>query len=82
MHIRIKGSKTDPFRKGRLIHIGIGQHPLCAIHALMTYLMFRGDAPGPLLLFQSSQPLSRFVLTAWALADHGLRQDSQQLLEP
>ena len=82
MHIRIKGSKTDPFRKGCLIHIGIGQHPLCAIHALMTYLMLRGDAPGPLFLFQSGQPLSRFVLTAWALADHGLRQDSQQLLEP
>jgi len=53
MRIKIKGSKTDPFRKGSLIHIGIGQHPLHAVHALMTYLVLRGDAPGPLFLFQS-----------------------------
>jgi len=63
MRIKIKGSKTDPFRKGCLIHIGVGRHPLCAVHALMTYLALRGDAPGPLFLFQSGQPLSRSVLT-------------------
>jgi len=65
MRIKIKGSKTDPFRKGCLIHIGVGRHPLCAVHALMTYLALRGDAPGPLFLFQSGQPLSRSVLTDW-----------------
>jgi len=65
MRIKIKGSKTDPFRKGSLIHIGIGQHPLHAVHALMTYLVLRGDAPGPLFLFQSGQPLSHSVLTDW-----------------
>ena len=31
----------------------------------MTYLVLRGDAPGPLFLFQSGQPLSRSVLTDW-----------------
>jgi len=65
MRIKIKGSKTDPFRKGCLIHIGVGRHPLCAVHALMTYLAFTGDAPGPLFLFQSGQPLSHSVLTDW-----------------
>lgn len=65
MRIKIKGSKTDPFRKGCFIHIGVGRPPLCAIHALMTFLTLRGDAPGPLFLFQSGQPLSRSVLTDW-----------------
>jgi len=65
MRIKIKGSKTDLFRKGCLIHIGVGRHPLCAVHALMTYLVLRGDAPGPLFLFQSGQPLSCSVLTDW-----------------
>jgi len=65
MRIKIKGSKTDPFQKGCLIHIGVSWHPLCAVHAVMTYLALRGDAPGPLFLFQSGQPLSRSVLTNW-----------------
>ena len=51
MCIWIKGSKTDPFRKGCFIHIGLGKYPLCAVHAMMTYLAARGDAPGPLFLF-------------------------------
>ena len=63
--MRIKGSKTDPFRKGCFIQIGVGRHPLCAVHALMAYLALRGDAPGPLFLFQNVQPLSRNILTDW-----------------
>ena len=48
MHVRIRGSKTDPFRKGCFIHIGVGRRPLCAVHAVMNYLALRGDAPGSL----------------------------------
>ena len=65
MRIRIKGSKTDPFRKGCFIHIGLGKYPLCAVHAMMTYLAARGDAPGPLFLFANGQPLTRTRLTDW-----------------
>ena len=65
MHIRIKGSKTDPFRKGCFIHIGLGKYPLCAVHAMMTYLAARGDAPGPLFLFVNGKPLTRSSLTDW-----------------
>ena len=32
IHVKIKASKTDPFRKGSDIHIGLGRHPLCAGH--------------------------------------------------
>ena len=65
MRVRIKGSKTDPFRKGCFIHIGVGRRPLCAVRAVMNYLALRGDAPGPLFLLQNGQPLSRNILTDW-----------------
>ena len=65
MRVRIKGSKTDPFRKGCFIHIGDGRCPLCAVRAVMNYLALRGDAPGPLFLLQNGQPLSHNILTDW-----------------
>ena len=65
MRIRIKGSKTDPFRKGCFIHIGLGKYPLCAVYAMMTYLAAREDAPGPLFLFANGQPLTRTRLMNW-----------------
>ena len=66
MCIRIKDSETDPCRKGCFIHIGAGRHPLRAVHASVSYLALRGDAPGPLFLFQNGQPaLSHNILTDW-----------------
>lgn len=39
LRIRLKASKTDPFRKGCLIHVSKGNPTLCAIHSLMAYLL-------------------------------------------
>ena len=66
MHFgHIKGSSTDPFYKCCSNHIGQGKYPLCAVHALLAYLVIRGDGPGPLFLCQSGQPLLRTLLTDW-----------------
>ena len=65
MCLRIKGLKTDPFRKGAFIHIGLGRPPLCTVQLVQSYLTCRGEVPGPLFLFQSGQPLSRALLTDW-----------------
>ncbi|CAH3170712.1 unnamed protein product [Porites evermanni] len=65
LRVRIKASKTDPFRQGCHIHIGLGRAPLCAVHALLAYLSIRGNAPGPLFLLANGQPLSRAILTDW-----------------
>ena len=65
LRVRIKASKTDPFRKGCFVHIGRGTLPLCAVHAVLAYLSLRGDSPGPLFLLQNGQPLSRTILTDW-----------------
>ena len=65
LRVRIKASKTDPFRKGCFIHIGRGNYPLCALQAVMAYLTVRGNGGGPLFLFQDGRPLSRATLTSW-----------------
>ena len=61
----IKASKTDPFRQGCHIHIGLGRAPLCAVQALLAYLSLRGNVPGPLFLLANGQPLSHLILTDW-----------------
>lgn len=65
LRIKIKASKTDPFRKGCHIYIGRGRPPLCAVQAVLNYLHIRGNTAGPLFLLQSGQPLSRVILTKW-----------------
>ena len=65
LRIRIKASKTDPFRRGCFVYIGKGDFPLCAIQSLAAYLSVRGDASGPLFLFQYGRPLSRATLSSW-----------------
>ena len=64
LRVRIKASKTDPFRKGCFIHIGKGCFPLCALQSVMAYLAVRGGSGGPLFLFQDGRPLSRAILTS------------------
>ena len=65
IRIRIKASKTDPFRQGCYVHVGLGKAPLCAVHAMLSYLALWGATPGPLFLLKSGQPLSRATLTKW-----------------
>ena len=48
LRVRIKTSKTDPFRKGCLVHIGRAKPPLCAVDTILAYPARRGNAPGPL----------------------------------
>ena len=64
LRVRIKASKTDPFRKGCFVHIGKGRFPLRALQAILAYLARRGNSGGPLFLFQDGRPLTRAVLTA------------------
>lgn len=65
LRVRIKASKTDPFRKGCSLHIGRAIYLLCAIQALAAYLAIRSNAGGPLFLFRDGRPLSRVLLTDW-----------------
>ena len=73
LRLRIKASKTDPFRKGIFLHIARGEFPLCAIRSLLAYLTLRGNAPGPLFLFRDRRPLTRALLTLWLPSSAGIQ---------
>ena len=61
VQVRIKQSKTDPFRKGVMVYLGSTGGELCPVAAVSAYLAVRGRAPGPFFVFEGGEPLSREV---------------------
>ena len=59
LQIRIKASKTDPFRQGCDIYLGRTHKPLCPVSALLAYMIRRGQSKGPLFKFADGKPLTR-----------------------
>ena len=59
MKVRIKASKTDPFRMGVDIFLGRTHKELCPVIAMLAYLLQRGSGPGPLFKFVDGKPLTR-----------------------
>ncbi len=49
--VRIKVSKTDPFREGVDVFLGRTEADLCPVTALLNYLCARGSSQGPLFVF-------------------------------
>ena len=62
LRVRIKASKTDPFRVGVDVVVGKVDGPLCPVSALLGYLLARGAGPGPLFRFEDGKPLTRMRL--------------------
>ena len=63
MRVRIKASKTDPFRRGVDIFMGRTHTKLCPIEAMLAYLAVRGSKEGFLFTYKDGRLLSkeRFV---------------------
>ena len=59
LQIKIKQSKTDPFRRGVNLFVGRTGLDLCPVAALLSYLSVRGSQPGPLFLFEDGRFLTR-----------------------
>ena len=57
--VRIKASKTDPFRSGMSIFLGRTDKDLSPVAAMLSYVQCRGLNPGPLFHFADGRPLSR-----------------------
>ncbi len=59
MRVNIKMSKTDPFRHGVQLFIGVTSDDICPVTAMLAYLAYRGNAPGFLFTFANGRPLTR-----------------------
>ena len=58
--IRLKQSKTDQWRKGITIILGrTNKSPLCPVSSLLSYIVVRGMAPGPLFIRSNGHFLTR-----------------------
>ena len=64
MSVRIKISKTDPFRSGHTIYIGPTNQSICPVQSMHRYLLARSTTPGPLFQYASGLPLTKQDLTS------------------
>ena len=64
VQVRIKASKTDPFRKGVVVYLGRTDNDLCPVGAVAAYLAVRGREPGPFFKFATGTPRSRTALVS------------------
>ena len=65
MLVRLKVSKTDPFRQGQTIVVGKTKSPMCPMSAMVAYLNSRplSSDSGPLFTYVSGGLLTREKLT-------------------
>ena len=59
--LKIKQSKTDPFRIGVNVFLGATQSDVCPVQAMIQYLAVRSPEPGPLFI-TGTVPLTRTLL--------------------
>ena len=64
LSVRIKVSKTDPFRSGQTIIIGKTNQLICPVEAMKKYIPLRGTSRGPLFLYVKGSPLTKQALTS------------------
>ena len=61
LEVRLKSSKTDPFRKGVTVIVGRTHSPqgLCPVVANIAYMVARGFSQGPYFTFEDGKALTR-----------------------
>ena len=47
MTVHLKSSKTNPYRRGVLLVIGMGSGEICPVAVVFSYMVLWGPAPGP-----------------------------------
>ena len=64
VRVRLKQSKTDPFRHGVDVYLGRTDADLCPVAALLAYMAVRPHLTGPLFIFKDGSFLTRDRLVA------------------
>ena len=62
VQVRIKASKTDPYRKGVSLYLWKTDNDLCPVAAVTAYVAVRGRGLGPFFRLEGGAPLSRELL--------------------
>ena len=58
LQVRLKQSKTDPFRQGIYLFVGKTGSDLCPVSAVLAYLAVRGKKEGPLFTYHDGRYLT------------------------
>ena len=61
--VKIKQSKTGPFRQGVTLGLGRTASTICQITAILPFLAMRGDQPGPLFILRDGRMLTRKIFS-------------------
>ena len=64
LRLRLKQSKTDPFRRGVSIYLGTTENNLCPVKGILSYLAMRGSRAGPLFIYSDGRGLTRPLFKA------------------
>ena len=59
LEVKIKASKTDPFRTGVSVYLGTTGCDLCPVASMLSYMVRRGSCPGPMFMFADGRYLTR-----------------------
>lgn len=59
IQIRLKVSKTVPFRQGMNLHLGATGKELCLVTAVLSFMATRGGSKGPLFTWRDGRFLTR-----------------------
>lgn len=59
LKVKVKASKTDPYRVGIDVFVGRTDNDLCPVAAVLAYMRSRGPGPGPFFRFADGKPLTR-----------------------
>ncbi len=59
LEVRFKASKTDPYRQGVSVYLGVTGVELCPVAAILNYMVRRGASPGPFFIFSDGRFLTR-----------------------
>ena len=55
----IEASKMDPYRQGVKVYVGITDNELCPVAAVFSFMLLRGNSPGPLFKRSDGKYLTR-----------------------
>ena len=59
LSVRLKASKTNPFRKSITLYVGKGSPDICPVSVVLAFLVVRGAGLGPLFCFKDGRLLTR-----------------------